>query len=321
MRRINHNMQNVSARGSVCFSVAQLLSSHMPKPRYQEPTIRQSKNGSFYIRPYIDILSADGLSRKKKTIVLGPASIGKREAIRLKNAAMEKINRADYIIQSQIRLGDFVEHYDRAHVATLSASTQAKYRSHLKNHILPSFGKLMLCEVSTSLVAGWLQEKERAGMSWAARADIRNILSGVFTKAADWGHWQDRNPIEAVSPGRKRAVREKRKLTDEQTRRLLAALPCDVRLMCCTGLFCTLRVSEMLGLLEKNLNFDTNQIQVRQRYYRGNTDIPKNEKATRDVSDGLPCRRPPLVVQRRTGPAGVPDQNPSRMGTQRRSLP
>ncbi len=52
----------------------------MPKQRYQTPKIYQSKNGSFFIRPWVDIIGSEGLERKKKTIVLGPATIGKRGA-------------------------------------------------------------------------------------------------------------------------------------------------------------------------------------------------------------------------------------------------
>jgi integrase len=295
------------------FSIAQLLGRGelMPKPRYQTPSIQQAKSGSYFIRPWIDVLTEKGVTRRKKTIVLGPARIGKRKAIALRNQVMEKLNRSDYVIQSQILLADFLIHYKIAHLEKLASSTRAKYRCHLKNHIEPAFAKLMLCEITTQRVDAWLTEKENGGMSWSTRMDLRNVLSSVFTKAADWGHWSDRNPIERVSVGRRRMLREKRKLTDEQTRRLLAALPFDVRLMCCVALFCTLRVSEILGLQEKHLDFEPGLIRVRQRYYRGDLDVPKNEKAVRDVPMGylasdlkLLCRGDPehFVFQIKTRP-------------------
>jgi integrase len=268
------------------FSISQLLATGegMPKPRYQNPPVRQSKNGTWFARAWIDVLTEDGPKRRQKTFVLGPPEIGKRKATTEKNRIMAEINRSGYMIQSQIRLSSFLEHYERAHISKLAASTRAKYCSHIKNHIRPAFQDLMLCEITTKRVDEWLSANEK--LSWAAKTDIRNILSSIFTKATDWGHWSDRNPIERVHVGRKRSVREKRKLTDDQTRRLLAALPFDVRLMCCTGLFCTLRVSEILGLQEKHLNFDAGEIQVRQRFYRGDLDVAKNEKAVRDVPMG-----------------------------------
>lgn len=261
----------------------------MPRQRFQNPKISQTKSGSFYIRPWVDVVTKAGLTRVKKVIALGPAELGKRGAIAKKNEVMQTLNRADYIIQSQIPFGQFLDEYLVRHVRrldSLAASTKAKYESHLKNHIRPAFGDLLFCELTTLRIDDWMQSKARDGMSWATRSDLRNILSSVFTQAIAWGFWKERNPVQDVSAGKKRAVREKRKLTDDGTRRLLAYLPADVRMMCCTGLFCTLRVSEMLGLQEKHFDFDARVIHIVQRYWRGDLDVTKGEKSTRDVPLG-----------------------------------
>jgi integrase len=78
---------------------------------------------------------------------------------------------------------------------------------------------------------------------------------GIFTQASKWGYWQEKNPAIDGYVGKQRAVREKRKLTDEQTRQLLDALPEDVRLICMMALFCTLRISEVLGLQWKHIDW------------------------------------------------------------------
>lgn len=82
----------------------------------------------------------------------------------------------------------------------------------------------------------------------------RNILSGIFTKAEDWGCWNDRNPVERVTVGRQVFAREKRKLTEDQQARILSGLPEDVCLIIETALFCLPRISEVLGLQEKHLH-------------------------------------------------------------------
>lgn len=261
----------------------------MSRERYQEPTLQQTRRGVWFVRPWVDIIKDGKVMRAKKTIQIG--TMGKREARTKAREIMATINRADYVVASQINFGKFLDEYRTMHVDRLSASTRDKYANHLRNHIRPAFGKLMLCELQPLLVQRWLDAKgERAGdkpgLSWATRTDLRNILSGVFTKAIEWGVWKDNNPIERVHVGRKQAVREQRKLTDDQTRRLLAALPADVRLAVCVGLFCTLRISEILGLQEKHLDFEHGLILVRQRFYRGDVDQPKNQKARRDVPMG-----------------------------------
>ncbi len=261
----------------------------MPRQRFQNPKIQQSKNGSFYIRPWVDLIGAEGLQRQKKTIVLGPGEMGKRAAVAKKNEVMKTINQAAYMVQCQIPFGQFLDEYLVRHVrrvGNLAASTRAKYETHIRNHIRPAFADLLFYELTTVRIGDWFQAKAKAGLSWATRCDLRNILSSVFTQAIAWGFWKDRNPVQDVSAGRKRAAREKRKLTEEQTRKLLAYLPADVRMMCCTGLFCTLRVSEMLGLQEKHFDFDTKLIHVVQRYWRGDLDVTKGEKSTRNVPMG-----------------------------------
>ncbi|MGB9454641.1 MAG: tyrosine-type recombinase/integrase [Bryobacteraceae bacterium] len=261
----------------------------MPRERYQQPKLRQTRRGVWFIRPWVDVVKDAGIARTKKTVTLG--IMGKREAQAKAREVMQTVNRAEYVIMSQINMGRFLDEYQTMHVDRLAASTRDKYTNHLKNHIRPAFEKLMLCEFRPLLVQRWLDAKGedadgKAGLSWATRTDLRNILSSVFTKAIEWGRWKDRNPIERVHVGRKQAVREQRKLTDDETRRLLGALPADVRLVVCVGLFCTLRISEILGLQEKHLDFERGLIQVRQRFYRGNLDEPKNQKARRDVPMG-----------------------------------
>jgi hypothetical protein len=73
----------------------------MPQQRYQDPSIQRNKNGSYYIRPLVDVIGKDGkLTRKKKTIVLGPAELGERKAKAAKSKVMETINQCDYVIKA-----------------------------------------------------------------------------------------------------------------------------------------------------------------------------------------------------------------------------
>ncbi len=195
---------------------------------------------------------------------------------------MKTINRADYIIQSQILFGDMLDRYDRGHFGQLKYPTQCKYRALIGKHIRPAFATIAMYDMTAKRIQDWLDTRDLAPMS---RKDLRNILSGVFERATAWGIYKDANPLRSVRV-RGGPQREKHKLTDEQTRAFLAALPYVLRIMCCTGLFCTLRVSEMLGLREKHLDFPRELIQVRQRFYRGDIDQTKSFKSTRDVAMG-----------------------------------
>jgi integrase len=130
-------------------------------------------------------------------------------------------------------------------------------------------------------------QKIKPGLSWNTRTDLRNLMSGIFAKAIEWGLWKGSNPVASVTVGKKKIARPHRKLTTEQTRNLLDALPADVRLICETALYCTLRISEVLGLQWQHIDFLRGVIHVRQRFYRGDVDVVKSERSNRDVPMGL----------------------------------
>jgi hypothetical protein len=77
------------------------------------------------------------------------------------------------VVTSQINFGAFLEEYRRLHVDTLSASTRAKYNSHLDNHIRPAFQKMILCEVSALLVQEWLNSKTLRWAKWKRPSQVR----------------------------------------------------------------------------------------------------------------------------------------------------
>lgn len=195
---------------------------------------------------------------------------------------MATVNQGRYVLQAQTTLDMLLVEYQK-HVDKLGFATRCKYESHIRKHIQPAFGSFQLCEITTKAVQLWLDSKE---LSWNSKTDIRNVLSGIFTKAADWGYWKERNPAEAVWVGRKTAVWEKRKLSVADTRALLAAIQPVPRTVCMVGLFTTLRISEILGLQEKHLDFAGEHIEVRQRFYRGDLDKTKTDKSKRNVTMG-----------------------------------
>jgi hypothetical protein len=61
----------------------------------------------------------------------------------------------------------------------VAASTRAKYLRHLQNHILPPWRDTPVQELRAKPVLDWLQQE---GQSWYMMADLRNLMSGIFTK-------------------------------------------------------------------------------------------------------------------------------------------
>ena len=135
----------------------------------------------------------------------------------------------------------------------LAAPTRSKYACLLHKHLLPAFGILELENINTRRIDEFLANKYQEGLSWATRIALRNLISSIYRRAEIWGTHDGRNPARYASPGRRRSVYEKRKLTLAQTTALLRELRPDVRLVCMVALFCGLRISEVLGLMWKQL--------------------------------------------------------------------
>lgn len=298
-----------------------LLETKTLMKRWQDPPIKVRDDVPrpyYYIRPYIPEPGSAGLVRKARRISLGFCDeTTKRQAEAKKQEIMAPINAGKFILQAQIRFADLAEKYREARMANLpspemttstrvglGSATRAKYETHLKNHILPVFGRAMLADIDKQTIEAWLnreaaphehkpygpvvatkedEPKKYEGLgSWALR-DLRNILSAIFTAAKDWGLWQGENPCEGVRLPPLRPKRKKQIPEADDLRRFLAALKDTVimtgdaaRLFVLTVLVAGLRVSEVLGLAPEDVNTRLKTLQVSQRWHRGDLGPPKS---------------------------------------------
>ena len=257
----------------------------MARREFQMPNVLryEGRQPYFYVRYRRKVLvGKNQIKREEKWHKLGYCNeILKREAQRLRDEIMRDVNREVYTLQSQVRFRDFVTVYKEQHVVTLAPGPRQKYLSLLNNHIVPAFGKLRLCDIGTQEIQVLINSKAEAGLSWWTRNDLRGIISGIFTKAADWGYWNGPNPASRVSLGRKKPKRQRRILTDIQIRLLFIEVPLFVRLMIETVVSTSMRISELLGLKWRCVDLDRGLIYIEERYYRGDTDEPKSDRSKR----------------------------------------
>jgi integrase len=181
---------------------------------------------------------------------------------------------------------ELIEDFECAYIPSLAMPTRKKYRSLLEVHIKPALADIEVEKLNTKCLDKWLAGKAESGLSWATRVAMRNLVSSIFRRAEIWETYDGKNPATHANVGRRRSVYEKRKLTIDQTQKLLGSLNEDVRLVCMIGLFCGLRISEVMGLCWKHVDFDRRVFLIRQRYWRGDVDRTKSESADRDVPYG-----------------------------------
>lgn len=256
----------------------------MPR-KYQNPNLETRtdvKRPYYFVRVTVPRVTADGVKRAREVRVLGFVDeITVKQAKKSRAELLEAVNQGRVLIQSQVRFKDVAKRFLDVRVPQLGVATQNKYRAQIKNHILPAFGELRMCDVDSPAVEAWLNGKAEAGLSWWSRIDLKGVLSAIFTAAKNWKLWSGDNPTEGVRTGKKKLVREKRLLSADDIRRLLAAVPDEVKFIVLIIFGTGLRVSEVLGLRWRNINLEAGTLTVEQRWYRGDLDEPKSEESRR----------------------------------------
>ena len=278
--------------------------------RVQHPNIHERKDrGSAYwfFRYRHDELLPNGTiktSRKFHTIApsRGDDAIGKRQAESKRDRFLAELNIAATRCQaavvasqpvevSAILFGKLAELWRRDYVdnlkVKLATPTREKYRTRLDTHILPRWKDARLGDLDNSkAILDWLQHE---CSSWHMMIDLRNIMSGIVTRAQEWGiiPRSFANPMKWVKVGRKWTVREDRILDDDETAAVFARLEDPQLLICETCLDTGTRISEAVGLQLKHFDPKRGTIRIEQRHCRGDVDEPKTKNSKRTLALGV----------------------------------
>jgi integrase len=282
--------------------------------RDQQPKVRRRSDGAdsyWYFRYWRDELLASGLIRTTREIHrLGPAegagalTVNQAEAERdrfMKQLSARPLREAPVVVPTEnpgaTLFGTLAELWEWDYVeaivggkALVAVSTKGKYRNHLHKHILPRWAATRIGDFRAKDVLDWLQKESG---SWYMMTDLRNIMSGIFTKAQEWELLPDTfaNPIARVKLPKKWEVYEKRILNEEETMRVLARIEDPHRLVCEICLATGARISEVTGLQLKHVNLEKAFIRIEQRHWRGDIDSPKTERSKRVLTLGSLAER------------------------------
>lgn len=194
--------------------------------------------------------------------------ISRKRAMELRAVTLERVNQHRTIAQAEAKFGDVTRRFVAIRVPQLGVATQAKYKLQIKNHLDPFFGEMKLSEIDRQTIEGFLVAKKDT-LGWWSRIDLKGVLSAIFTAAKDWKLFEGDNPTQDVRIGRKTLVREKRLLTAEQLRLVLAALDEECRFLVRLLFGLGLNISEALGLKWGDVDLEAGTVTIRRRWYRG----------------------------------------------------
>jgi integrase len=244
----------------------------MARRRYQKPAPkRRGEQWTILVRE--DQVANGRRTRKVRRISLGPASLTKAEAERLRDDYLAAINHPILGIGGACLFGDFVKTYERDVLPTLASTSQERSRSVLKNYLKPELGNLMLREITLEPLQGYFARLQQSKLSFESIDKIRDVLSAVLRTAVDYGRLPS-NPAEKIRLKRRKPKGPKPFLRIEQFYNLLDATAEPYATMIYVAVFTALRVSELSGLRWRNVH--ATSITVEERYSRGDFDQPKS---------------------------------------------
>jgi integrase len=237
----------------------------MPGQRYQDPPIeerRDVKRPFYYIRPYIPVVTEQGLERKRTSIQLGFINeMSKRQAKAAKEHIMATVNSGKFLVQSQLLFSSVLEKYEAIAIPDLGPEAQLTYKRHIRLHVRPTFEKLRMCDIDRIAVKAWLNERQEQGYSHNTLIDLRKVLSAIFSKAAEWRLWQGENPCSKQKVGGPRGIMDKRLPSAEGLVRFLGEIreskiisADGARLVALTSIATGMRVGEALGLQVRDID-------------------------------------------------------------------
>ena len=140
----------------------------------------------------------------------------------------------------------------------LRPSSRSHYNSIVKNHLLPAFGNLRLCDVSPTEVRRWYGAlaQDKVGIADASYRVLRAIFNAALKERV-----LDESPCTLRGAGSDHS--EARQIPSvEQVHRLVRAMPEKLRAGVILAAWGTLRLGEILALERADVDLSTGRVRV-----------------------------------------------------------
>ena len=159
-------------------------------------------------------------------------------------------------------------------------STSSRYRCWLKNHVEPKWQDYLIEQIKPLLVEDWLKKLDLAPKS---KSHLKNLMRVLFNSAMRWeliSYQHNPMSLVRVKDSSKRQWQPKA-LSVEEFRKLLEYIPEPFRTMCIVAMCLGLRVSQILGLKWKDIDWEGLRLAVRQAYVYGQEGELKTQASQR----------------------------------------
>jgi integrase len=273
------------------------------KVRVQHPQVkpRKDRKGSPWVFRYRhDEIQPDGSTktlRKYQEVAAskGDGAITKKQAEVERDKFLAKLNAPTVEVAVEhaatagfALFGEVAKMYEDGYLGRenqIAKPTRVKEKFYLTKYIVPEWGAARLNQIHPKAVEDWLHTTFD---SWWTMHGVRAIMSRVFYYAEGYGLWEEgkRSPASRAKLGKKRHKHERRILSFEETARALKRLEEPYRLIIEICIATGARISEVLGLIWRNVNLDVGTIKIEQRVWHQDVGRPKSEDSKRALGIG-----------------------------------
>ena len=272
------------------------------KARVQHPQVKPRKDREgwpWVFRYWSDEVQSDGsVKTLRKYQAVGPSkgddALTKKQAEIEREKFLAKLNApTNGVAVEQVAItgvalfGEVARMYKEGYLGRknqIVKPTREKEEFYLDEYLVPKWLALRLNQIQTKAVEDWLHTTFD---SWWTMHGVRAIMSRIYHYAEGHGLWEEgkRNPASKAL-GKKRYKRERRILSFDETARVLARLEDTIHLIIEICIATGARISEVLGLIWKNVNLDAGTIKIEQRVWHKDVGRPKSEDSKRILGIG-----------------------------------
>jgi integrase len=245
------------------------------RSRYQQGSIRKVRRATGFAWEF-RYYETEGGKRKLKTQTFdGKLYRSEADVRKALETQILQLNRGtDYARSAGVTFGALLDRYISEEMPRRK-STADSYRSLIRNHLRPRWGKHLLPEIRPSELHSWFQSLDLAPVS---KGHLRSLMHKLFDLATLWEYLplERRNPMAIVKiKGVTKRQTESTVLTPEQFRDVVSRLPAHVNMMGVTMACLGLRVSETLGLKWTDFDWEQGLVAIQRSAYRGAIDETK----------------------------------------------
>ena len=224
--------------------------------------------------------------RRSETIGSVAELTSRRQAEQLLTRRMQRVNSDRCSSHSARKFIDFVRvDWEPVMLPTMKYATQKSYGYFLRVHLIPALGDLALREVSRERIQAMLNAKLAKGLAWETVHHLQCALSKILGTAVEWGYIEA-NPVRMTRLPRRCRMSQKKVLTPEQLRLLLARLPEPSRSLVLVLTVTGLRIGELLALRWRHVDLEAALLRVEETVYEGHFDEPKSRHSVRLIPLG-----------------------------------